>query len=54
MCLKFQTKIQLCMEGFFSGWADIVSRRTCIVFTASLVAYILLSKYLFRSYECAF
>ena len=44
MCLKFQTQIQLCMERFFSGWADIASKRTCIVFWVSLVVYIGVSK----------
>ena len=37
MCLKFQTAIQLCMERFFSGWADIVSKKTCIVFWVALL-----------------
>lgn len=32
------------MEGTFSGWADIVSKRTCIVFWVALVFFLILSK----------
>ena len=44
MCLACQTKIQLCMEGTFQSWADIVSRRTIIVFIISFIAFIALCK----------
>ena len=45
MCLKFQTAIQLCMERFFGGWANIVSSKTCIVFWVALVVCLLISKF---------
>ena len=48
MCLKFQTAIQLCMERFFSGWADIVSRKTCIVFWVALLICLAISKFFVR------
>ena len=32
------------MERFFSGWADIVSRWTCVVFWIALVTTIAISK----------
>ena len=48
MCLACQTKIQLCMEGTFQSWADIVSRRTVIVFIVAMIAFIALCKSLWR------
>jgi len=28
------------MERFFSGWADLASKRTCIVFWVSFIVYL--------------
>lgn len=41
------------MEHIFSGWADIVSRRTCLVFWVSLVLFIAISTGMLqaKSYE---
>ena len=39
--LRFQTKLQLGMERGFSSWADILSKRTCLVFWISMVIFLL-------------
>ena len=44
---KWQTKIQLWFESKFSKWADIVSNRTWLVFSISLLLNIMLCKDLF-------
>ena len=44
MCLKFQIKVQQCMEGLFSSWANIVSNKTFTVFFISLGVFVLFSK----------
>ena len=51
--LRFQTKLQLGMERGFSGWADILSKRTCLVFWISMVIFILfaLGNALSEAYE---
>ena len=46
MCLKIyklQTALQLWFERVFSAWADIVSKRTLIVFIASSIILVALS-----------
>lgn len=39
------------MQGVFSGWADIVSKRTLLVFLASLSFFIILSGGMMMSKE---
>ena len=43
---KYQVRLQLWFERIFSSWADIVSKRTLLVFSVSLVIQIGLSKQL--------
>ena len=48
MCLKvykLQTALQLWFERVFSAWANIVSKHTLIVFIASSVILVTLSKF---------
>lgn len=40
---RIQTNIQLKFESIFSKWADIVSRRTKLVFIVSSIVFIGLS-----------
>ena len=44
MCLRFQTRIQLWFERVFSRWADIVTKRTLLVFLLSMLVFGGLSK----------
>ena len=44
MCLKCQSKIQLCFESVFSKWASVVVRCTLVVFLVSLVVFIACGK----------
>ena len=44
MCINFQTSIQLWFERVFSKWADIVSKRTNIVFIIFTALFIAMSK----------
>lgn len=43
---KYQVRLQLWFERVFSSWADIVSKRTLLVFSVSLVIQIGLGKQL--------
>ena len=45
---KYQVRLQLWFERVFSSWADIVSKRTLLVFSVSLVIQIGLGKQLNR------
>ena len=43
MCYSYQTRLQLWFERMFSHWADIVLKRTTIVFIVSLLVQLALS-----------
>ena len=42
--LNCQQKVQGCFEKGFGKWADMVSRRTTIVFIVSFVVFVALGK----------
>ena len=43
--LNCQQRVQGCFEKAFGKWADMVSRRTTIVFIVSFVVFVALGKY---------
>ena len=53
MCRSFQTSLQLWFEKVFSKWADVVSKRTNIVFILFTVLFIAMSKSSLNSSQCA-
>ena len=41
-----QQRVQGCFEKAFGKWADMVSRKTTIVFIVSFIVFVALGKYL--------